>query len=719
ISDYQMPDMDGIEFLRKVRGSGDAIPFILFTGRGREEVVIQALNEGADFYLQKGGDPCSQFTELSHKIRQAVRQRRLETSVRNHKRREEDIINFLPDATFAINSDRIIIAWNRAIERLTGVSSEQMLGKGDFEYALPFYRERRPLLIDLVLKDYPETYSTYSSIKREEDHLSAEVTLSHFHNGTGASFWFTASPLYDTQGTIVGAIESIREVTEIKRAEQNILRNHEELQAAYEQISAAEEELRSNIDEITRQEQAARESEHQLHAMATNIPGVVYRFYVNPDGTYGTDYISERSKQILGLENDLTNFSDWLTQGIIPDDRDRFISSVQHAITTISPWEFIGQYQKPSGEKIWLKGVASPIRDHDKLIFDGVIFDDTERKLIEEFNRLLAKMADDAPASITVHDFEGTMLYANDMTFQLHGYSREEFLAKNLHDIDVPETEQLIAERMQQIHENGAGDFNVYHMRKDGSKIPLHVSAKIIEWGGRKVLLSIASDISDLKRSDEALHEANQKLRLLTGLVRHDIFNQLTVVKGCHILAMEESDPAKVQEYLSHAWHAGERIEKTIGFTKEYEEFGIASSEWQLIHHIIDGIMVEVSFASVTIHNLIPDDLEVYADPIIRKVFSTLLENAITHGGKITIIQFSCLEQEDTLIISCIDDGVGIPFDKKDMIFDHKYGENTKVGLFLIREILSITGLSIRESGTPGIGARFEILVPPGKYRIH
>jgi len=104
--------MDGIEFLKKVRSSGYTIPFILFTGRGREEVIIQALNEGADFYLQKGGEPKYQFTELAHKIRQAVRQRRLETSIRDLERREADILNFLPDATFAINTYGIVIAWN-------------------------------------------------------------------------------------------------------------------------------------------------------------------------------------------------------------------------------------------------------------------------------------------------------------------------------------------------------------------------------------------------------------------------------------------------------------------------------------------------------------------------------------------------------------------------------------------------------------------------------
>ncbi len=101
VSDYQMPEMDGIEFLRRVRTSGSDIPFILFTGRGREEIAIQALNEGADFYLQKGGDPISQFTELAYKIRQAVSRRSAELALKESEKRLSDIINFLPDATFA------------------------------------------------------------------------------------------------------------------------------------------------------------------------------------------------------------------------------------------------------------------------------------------------------------------------------------------------------------------------------------------------------------------------------------------------------------------------------------------------------------------------------------------------------------------------------------------------------------------------------------------
>ena len=222
ISDYQMPGMDGIELLKRVRTSGNNIPFILFTGRGREEVVIQALNEGADFYLQKGGEPRSQFAELAHKIRLAIQQRRAEASIQDHERREADIINFLPDATFAIDINGMVIAWNHAIEEMTGVPAAEILGKGNYEYSIPLYHERRPILIDLVLHDDPSIAAKYPTMKKVGRTVIAETTSPFLYNGRGASIWFTASPLYNTKGTIIGAIESIRDITERKQADDAI-----------------------------------------------------------------------------------------------------------------------------------------------------------------------------------------------------------------------------------------------------------------------------------------------------------------------------------------------------------------------------------------------------------------------------------------------------------------------------------------------------------------
>jgi PAS domain S-box-containing protein len=224
VSDYQMPVMDGIAFLKKIRESGNAIPFIIFTGRGREEIVIQALNEGADFYLQKGGEAKAQFAELAHKIRQAVEHRRAERKISDQERLRSDILNFLPDATFAIDINGNVIAWNRAMEKLTGIPASRIIGKGGYEYAVPFYREHRPLLIDLVLKNDPSVRSRYPFIKREGNILFAEITIPHFREGRDALFWFTASPLFDNAGTVIGAIESIRNITDRKVAKDTLQR---------------------------------------------------------------------------------------------------------------------------------------------------------------------------------------------------------------------------------------------------------------------------------------------------------------------------------------------------------------------------------------------------------------------------------------------------------------------------------------------------------------
>ena len=156
-----------------------------------------------------------------------------EEALKESKQQLADIINFLPDATLVIDREGKVIAWNRAIEEMTGIAAADMLGKGNYEYALPFYGERRPILIDLVLKPQEEIETNYTIIERRRTVLVGEAYVPALR-GNKAHLLGTASILRDSQGNVVGAIESIRDITERKRVEDALARAEAKYRGIFE-----------------------------------------------------------------------------------------------------------------------------------------------------------------------------------------------------------------------------------------------------------------------------------------------------------------------------------------------------------------------------------------------------------------------------------------------------------------------------------------------------
>ena len=136
-----------------------------------------------------------------------------------------------------------------------------------------------------------------------------------------------------------------------------------------------------------------------------------------------------------------------------------------------------------------------------------------------------------------------------------------------------------------------------------------------------------------------------------------------------------------------------------------------------MIREIIQRATENVSQSGFPV-DITVDNVEVYADPLLEKVFYNLADNAIRYGEHVTILKIYLTITDHTLSIICEDDGVGIPDKEKRQIFDRGVGKNTGLGLFLTREILLITGILIEENGVPGKGARFEIKVPNGTWRF-
>jgi PAS domain S-box-containing protein len=190
-------------------------------GQLDQQVVVQSQDEL--------GTLANTFNTMMESIRGS--RHSLSEHVDSLEKRLHDIIDFLPDAIFIINKEGTVIAWNSAMEILTGVKAEEMLGKGNYEYALPFYGERRPILIDLVLRPIEEIENKYSQLRRDGGILLGEAYTPALRDG-GVYLMATAAVLQNARGSVVGAVECIRDLTDRKQAQEELEKAKEAAESA-------------------------------------------------------------------------------------------------------------------------------------------------------------------------------------------------------------------------------------------------------------------------------------------------------------------------------------------------------------------------------------------------------------------------------------------------------------------------------------------------------
>lgn len=468
------------------------------------------------------------------------------------------IFDNLPDATFAIDTAGIVIAWNRAMEKSTGIPAADMVGRGDFAYAVPFYGRKRPMLIDLI--DEPDEKIRewgYTSLKRKGDAIVAENPTIYSDN-TVRVLWGLAAPIRDTDGNRIGAIQSIADVTR-RWARETALEN-------------TVQKFREILDNI---------------GAATVIIG----------------------------EDDLISF--------VNPEFGRILGYVREEI---------------EGKKKWMEFVAPE---------DIRILQNVARK---------KALASDDPVRYEVR------------LIRWDGELRNAMLAI--------------------------------------TRIP----------GTPKLVVTIL-DITDKIRAESAVQQANQKLNVLNSVIRHDILNHLTVLKGNLDLALEtNTDPAQ-RAVLDKEFAATNAIQSLIVFTRDYQDIGIVQPAWQDVREAVSksvaGIRSEKFPLAVDIQGV-----EIYADRLLPRVFANLISYAMKSGRNTTRIRIYSEESFEELHIICEDDGTGIPPGMKEKIFSRQFTGETGPGLYLAREILSITGITIRETGIACGGACFEIRVPRGVYRF-
>ena len=563
VSDYLMPGMNGIEFLAEIRASGNTIPFIIFTGRGREDVIIEAINTGVDFYLQKGGDPASQFAELEHKIRQAVQQRRAEAQIRDYERREADILDFLPDATLAIDTRGVVIAWNRAMEEMTGVPAEEMLGKGDYKYALPFYGERRPILIDLIFSDPGEIRARYASIVRNGTTIAAETVLPRLR-GEPRTLWGKASLLFNQSGNVVGAIEVIRDLTVRKQAE--------------ETLRASESRLRYMLGFS----EMADRREHEILAYAIKGAGMVtgsplgYLAFANNEETELRMYawsmaaMKECSLQEKPLVYPLEKTGLWgeavrQRRPVITNDYaapnpakkgypDGHPPVIRHMNIPVFDGDRIvivaGVANKPSDytdddvrqltllmQGLWQVLKRRRAEDELRAANEQLTASDEElRSQLDELARAQEERArteqnfrmlvDNAPDPIYIHT-HGRFVYLNTAALRLFGASSAgDMIVGDLYDRVHPLFHDLVRQRVRTltVDVTPAPPLEERYLKLDGTPVDVEVTAVPVMYGGESGVLEMLRDITERKEAERALRESESKYRELAEMLPQIVF---------------------------------------------------------------------------------------------------------------------------------------------------------------------------------------------------
>lgn len=214
ILDYEMPDINGIEFLKTMRLNGNTIPVIIFTGKGSERIVIEALNNGADFFLVKDDDPRRQFKEMADMVKRGVERRHIGRGPGTMQKIIADMINFSTDASFAVDNEGKVIAWNDTMEQLTSISAKTIIGQGGYVYSEPFFGKKKKMLVDLVFDTDDEIQNhNYMIVNRVAKGSIVAVTTGTKPDKKPWTIWMKAMPIYDSLGNFMGAVGSMKDIT--------------------------------------------------------------------------------------------------------------------------------------------------------------------------------------------------------------------------------------------------------------------------------------------------------------------------------------------------------------------------------------------------------------------------------------------------------------------------------------------------------------------------
>jgi len=384
-------------------------------------------------------------------------------------------------------------------------------------------------------------------------------------------------------------------------------------------------------------------------------------------------------------------------------------------------------------EGLWIDIRVIPLLDDqgEVILFMEWVRDITEKKLAEEElleeQQRLASIIAGTRAGTWEWNVKTGEVIINSLWAEMLGYSREELSPITIqtwerltHPEDLSYAYEKIREHFDKKSPYYEAEFRMIH--KNGQYVYILDRGQVLTWaddGSPHMMYGTHINITEKKKAEIALFEANMKLNLLSDITRHDIRNALSSLLIFLDKIRLSSSASDIQNDIDRIEQIAQLIQKAIDFTHDYQNIGVKKAVWHDIEALFQSMHEQLHTPAIHFTNTI-SGIEVYADPLLERAIYNIIENALRYGGQgISEIRSYGIYTSDDESFSWVieDDGVGIKENEKPYLFEHGYGNNTGFGLFFTREILTITGISIEENGIFGSGARFEIHIPPGKWR--
>jgi len=593
---------------------------------------------------------------------------RAEEALRQSRERLENILRASPVVVFETDPDGSLLFASDLWDQLIGYPFETMKGRHWSEVLHPEDKAR-------LAQD----------VRQQSRNLGVTGAEARIIRPDGSLLWIFGQSVtvYNTDGSIRGHVGTITDITERKKIEETLV-----------------------------------ESEEKYRALTENTSDIL--FSIDMAGYF--TYISPQVNKYGFLVDEITGKS--IRDVIHPEDIDQVEKDLVRDLENGAQFHSTFRVLDKWGNAHWFdeEGTLRLDQYGKPMGIYGVLRDDSERRraeeqLVESKNLYMAIFDNTGSATIIIAS-DTSIILANPGWASLTGIPKEDCIGRSWTEYIHPED----LERMKQYHNDRRED-PVHVPREylfrliDASNNVHSCIVSVVMIPGTTDSIAAVVDISERKRAEEAIELANKKLNLMNNITRHDILNTITGLLGCVDMANATSSPEEKMQLLNDIKDLTRIIQRQIAFTREYQEVGVHLPLWQDVHAVIDKVLQ--NFEKTGIHfEIDPGSMEVYADPLLEKVFYNLVDNATRYGETITTIRISTQASGNSALLIFEDDGVGIPVDQKTRVFERGVGKNTGMGLFLTREILAITGITIKENGVPGKGARFEMLIPWGAFRF-